>query len=72
MEAALEMAKLIASKSPIAVAGTKVNLVYARDHTVQDGLDKVATWNMAMLQSDDVPTAAMAFMTKSKPEFSKL
>ncbi len=36
---ALEMANDIAEKSPVAVQGTKVNLNYARDHAVQDGLD---------------------------------
>lgn len=35
---ALETAKLIASKSPIAVQGSKINLVYSRDHTVEEGL----------------------------------
>ena len=34
----LELAKTIASKSPIAVQGSKVNLVYSRDHTVEEGL----------------------------------
>ena len=35
---ALEMAEMIASKSPVAVAGSKVNLVYSRDHSVPEGL----------------------------------
>jgi len=39
MEAALQMAADIASKSPVAVQGTKVNLVYSREHTVEEGLD---------------------------------
>lgn len=34
----LELAKLIASKSPMAVQGSKVNLVYSRDHGVSSGL----------------------------------
>ena len=38
---AVEMAALIASKSPVAVQGTKVNMVYSRDHSVQDGLNHV-------------------------------
>ena len=37
----LNLARHIAQKSPVAVQGTKVNLVYARDHTIQDGLDFV-------------------------------
>ena len=34
----IELAKVIASKSPIAVQGSKVNLVYSRDHSVEEGL----------------------------------
>ena len=38
MEKGIELAKVIAAKSPIAVQGSKVNLVYSRDHTVEEGL----------------------------------
>ena len=41
MAAAIEMASDIAEKSPVAVQGTKVNLNYARDHSVQDALEFV-------------------------------
>lgn len=34
---ALEIAKVIASKSPIAVQGTKSQLDFSRDHTIKDG-----------------------------------
>jgi enoyl-CoA hydratase/carnithine racemase len=34
---AVEKAKLIASKSPVAIMGTKEVLNYSRDHSVQDG-----------------------------------
>ena len=37
--AGLELAKAIASKSPVAVQGSKVNLIYSRDHSVADGLE---------------------------------
>jgi hypothetical protein len=39
----LEIAKTIASKSPIAVQGSKVNLVYSRDHSVEEGLKFMVT-----------------------------
>ena len=58
MEKAVEMALVIASKSPVAVQGTKNNIVYARDHTVQEGLDRIALWNSVMLQGGD-PMIAM-------------
>jgi len=70
--AGLELASLIASKSPVAVAGTKRNLLYSRDHSVKDSLEYVATWNGAMLQSNDLVNAIQASMNKQKPTFSKL
>lgn len=36
---ALEIAGEIASRSPVAVQGTKINLLYSRDHSVSEGLD---------------------------------
>ena len=59
----------IAAKSPIAVTGTKAMISYMRDHTVNDGLEYVATWNAAMLQSNDLRVAIAAHMSKQKPEF---
>jgi hypothetical protein len=42
---------------------------YARDHSVADGLNYVATWNAAMLMSDDLQQAMMAGMSKQTPQF---
>ncbi|MBY8950008.1 crotonase/enoyl-CoA hydratase family protein [Pseudomonas sp. SH10-3B] len=64
-----EIAHEIAAKSPIAVTGTKAMISYMRDHTVNDGLEYVATWNSAMLQSNDLRVAIAAHMSKQKPEF---
>ncbi|XP_009992061.1 PREDICTED: delta(3,5)-Delta(2,4)-dienoyl-CoA isomerase, mitochondrial, partial [Chaetura pelagica] len=38
LQGALEVASAIAARSPVAVQGSKVNLVYARDHPVPEGL----------------------------------
>jgi len=38
IDAAVEMASTIASKSPVAVQGTKINLIYSRDHGVEESL----------------------------------
>ncbi|KRW59877.1 crotonase/enoyl-CoA hydratase family protein [Pseudomonas sp. TTU2014-080ASC] len=65
----MEIAREIASKSPIAVRGTKEMIRYMRDHRVDDGLEYVATWNAAMLQSVDLRVAMTAQMSKQKPEF---
>lgn len=72
IEAALDTASLIASKSPVAVQGTKVSMVYSRDHTVQEGLEHIGIWNQAMLQSSDMMEAAGAAMQKKQAKFSKL
>lgn len=72
---ALEMAEEIAGRSPVAVQGTKVNLIYSRDHSVTEGLDYMATWNMSMLQTQDLMKSAQAAMEKKSPKtvtFSKL
>ncbi|GJY95912.1 delta(3,5)-delta(2,4)-dienoyl-CoA isomerase, peroxisomal [Tanacetum coccineum] len=62
----------IASKSPLAVIGTKNVLLKSRDMSVQQGLDYVATWNSSMLLSDDLKEVISAQKQKRKPSFSKL
>lgn len=43
VKGAVELAALIASKSPVAIQGTKASLVYSRDHTVEEGLDHIVS-----------------------------
>lgn len=70
---ALEIAEDIASKSPVAVQVAKRNMIFSRDHSVQEGLDHIADMNMTMLQSEDFMNASVAQATKgSKPVFAKL
>ena len=45
MKAALELGKLIASKSPVATMGTKEILNWSRDRPVEDGTSKICTPN---------------------------
>ncbi len=61
-EGVLELAATIASKSPLAVRGTKEMLVYTRDHSVADSLNYVATWNAGMLSQVDVIKSVEAQM----------
>jgi len=69
---ALRIAQEIASKSPLAVAGTKAVLNHARDHSVADGLDYVATWNSGMLLGEDLMKAATAALTRQSVDFDDL
>ncbi|XP_010494308.1 PREDICTED: delta(3,5)-Delta(2,4)-dienoyl-CoA isomerase, peroxisomal-like [Camelina sativa] len=66
------IAEGIAAKSPLAVTGTKAVLLRSREVSVEQGLDYVATWNSAMLISDDLNEAVSAQMKKRKPRFAKL
>lgn len=64
-----KIATQIASKAPLAIRGIKEMLNYARDHSVADGLNYVATWNAAMLMSADLQEAMLANMDKRAPTF---
>ena len=64
-----ELAATIAAKAPLAIRGSKEMITYARDHSVADGLNYIATWNAAMLLGDDIQEAMMANMGKRKPAF---
>ncbi|WP_263145716.1 crotonase/enoyl-CoA hydratase family protein [Pseudomonas alcaligenes] len=70
IEGVFAIARDIAAKSPLAVRGTKEMIRYMRDHRVDDGLEYIATWNAAMLQSADLRVAMAAHMGKQKPEFA--
>ncbi|KAK9767469.1 hypothetical protein K7432_002734 [Basidiobolus ranarum] len=72
LQKAKEVAKVIASKSPIAVAGTKHLLNYSRDHSIQEGLTYNALWSASMLQSEDFGNAISASISKQPVSFSKL
>jgi delta(3,5)-delta(2,4)-dienoyl-CoA isomerase len=69
---ALKLAELIASKSPVAVQGTKEIINYSRDRTIVEGLNYTAVWNAAMLQTQDAKDAMLSGLQKKKPTFSKL
>lgn len=72
VEGALELAREIAAKSPLAIAGVKQVLNAGRDMSIAQGLEYVATWNAAMLQGEDMQRAVMAQLQKSKAEFADL
>lgn len=75
LDAAFALAAEISSKSPVAVQSSKINLVYSRDHTVAESLNYMATWNMSMLQTQDIMKSVQAAMEKKDLKtvaFSKL
>lgn len=68
----LEIAQEIASKSPLAVYGTKQMLNYSRDHSVEDSLNFIATWQTGMFQPADMIESFAARAEKRDPAFDDL
>jgi enoyl-CoA hydratase len=65
-----KIAQTIAKKSPISIRGTKHILNHSRDHSVADGLEYMATWNAAMILSDDLMEAFQAKMQKREAVYA--
>jgi len=68
----MEIAREIAARSPLAVVGSKEMLDYARDHSVADGLNFIATWNAAMILTGDLEEGLRAQAEKRMPEYKNL
>jgi enoyl-CoA hydratase len=72
VEGVLDIARRIASKSPLAIWGTKEMITYARDHSTADALNYIATWQTGMFQPADMMESFMAQSEKRDPEFDDL
>ena len=68
----LGTAREIASKSPLAIWGTKVAMNFARDHPVDAGLDQIATWQAGMFQPGDMVESFSAKAEKRDPVYPDL
>jgi enoyl-CoA hydratase len=73
LTAVLLLAREIAEKSPLAVHGSKVMINYARDHSIADGLDYIATWQAGMYNPEvDMRESFVAKSEKRAPKFDDL
>jgi enoyl-CoA hydratase/carnithine racemase len=72
IEAGMALARTIAAKSPLAVAGAKQSLNRSRGRPVEEGLRDVALWNAATLVSADLTEAIKARLGKTEPRFGPL
>lgn len=70
--AGMALARTIAAKSPLAVAGAKRSLNHSRGRPVEEGLRDVALWNAATLVSADLAEAIQARLGKTEPKFGPL
>lgn len=69
LEGVREVAAQIASKSPVAVRGTKAMLLYTRDHSVAESLNYMSIWNASMLSEEDLREGLTAQMEKRAANF---
>ena len=72
VQAALEAAKAISLKPPVAIWGTKQVLHYVRDHSVEDGLRHMGWLQGAIWSNANVREAITAMKEKRDPVFPDL
>ena len=72
MDAVMETASEIASKSPLAVHGTKEAINYSRDHTVEDSLRHIALWQSGMFHPQDLEESFRANSEGRTPSYDDL
>lgn len=72
MSHALQQAKKIASKSPLAISASKQCLNYNRSHSISDSLEYCANVQAGILDLADLSAAAQAQASKSAADFTSL
>ena len=72
LEAAMKAATEIASKPPIAIAGTKQALHYARDHSTEDALKQMGWLQSGIWSNRHVQEAIAAFQAKRTGHYPDL
>lgn len=71
-KAVFAIAQEIASRSPLAIWGSKEMLNYGRDHDVADALKHMAVWQAGMFQKQDIFEAFKARAEKRPANFENL
>jgi enoyl-CoA hydratase len=72
VERALALARTIAAKSPLAIAGTKLALNHARDHSTASALQQMTLLQSAIFDTGEMATAIAAWQEKRSGEFAAL
>jgi enoyl-CoA hydratase len=72
LDAVMATAREIAAKDPLAVAGSKAMINYARDHTTADALDYIALWQSGMFARSHLKEAIEAQQQKRPARFPDL
>ncbi|CAF2065794.1 unnamed protein product [Rotaria magnacalcarata] len=69
LDAAINLASVIAKKSSVATLSSKIQLNYARDHSLDDNFNIFllpSTWNNGMMLTEDVIKGVMTSSVSSK------
>jgi enoyl-CoA hydratase len=69
---AMQVARSIASKSPLAVAGSKLALNHARDHGTAAALEQMTLLQSAIFDTAEMAEAIAAWKDKREPRFEPL
>jgi enoyl-CoA hydratase len=69
---AKDVAREIAARAPLAISGSKDSLLYARDHSVAEALERAAWVQSAIWHTGDIKAAISARGAKSGAEFADL
>jgi enoyl-CoA hydratase len=69
---AVALARTIASKSPLAIAGTKLALNHARDHSTASALQQMTLLQSAIFDTGEMATAIAEWQEKRGAEFAAL
>ncbi len=72
LTAALKAAERIATKAPLAVAGSKAAITYARDHATADALNWASTMQTLLWNPTDIQRAVIARAKGETPAFDDL
>jgi enoyl-CoA hydratase len=72
LEAAMQCAREIAAKPPVAIWGTKQAIHYARDHAVDDALKHMGLLQGAIWSTENIEEAMMANKAKRSGVFKNL
>ncbi|MEM8785793.1 MAG: enoyl-CoA hydratase-related protein [Pseudomonadota bacterium] len=72
MDGVMGVAREIASRTPLAVTGSKYMITYSRDHSVRDTLEHVQLWQSGMFQPADMLEAMTAKVEKRPASFDNL
>lgn len=72
LAAARAMAAKIAGKPPLAIAGSKEMITFARDHDTATALNLCATWQAGMMDENEIAALMAARKQEAPPVFAPL